>query len=1034
MRRNVASFICYLIIVLWPAHPALAALGTLPGFSPNPFFDEQVVTFNYSPDIRIHINAAAADSFDAAKPVGLALYALPNGNTIEQTVGKLLAPGDDWHYDIQHIGAQTRFLRRQIDEYNLVTVYLEAAQKSWPAWKSQHPNYAQIIKSLVEYLKSYFREYDPFIVLTGHSGGGRFIFSFMDAFSELPGYVDRIAFLDSNYGYEHSYGDKMIQWLNASPHHCLCVLAYNDSVALYNGQPIVSPTGGTWYRSRIMQKYFADYFSFVSEEDDDFIRHSALDGRVSFILKKNPQRQILHTVQVERNGFIHTMLSGTAEEGQGYVYYGDRAYGEWLQAGENDNTGLKIPLRAPNARSGSEFMQYILNMPFANRENAIYNEISTGNIPNFYRELMHLEASFTDAQGVLHQVAYEVMPDYLAVGSDSDYCRIPMGPLTAQRIADWFGACMPTRKLVDHVYLNAEIKLAPITYAPVGNNNEKVEKFIEHNTAIEGARNQVGGVVGQLVGGTKKDVVLSNLITDPSRPNHVVIYGWHRLNGVAIQPLTNIHSNSYVDYSHGIRLMNAHVTIDGGVSDIRTVLTDPVRYKILSDETGLMAQPTYIPDTSLPGKPGSFGVRSEPDGSVTVLLKYDNSVNYYHVFTSGDGLVFGEPIRYDTNEFVLDDLPQDTVVYFKLRAGNTAGMSAESEVLAVLPTTGATPEVLLVHGFDRPSTGNTFNFVRQHAGALAENSRPFDSATNEAITDGLFNLGDYTMVDYILGDESTADETFSSLEQTYVSSYLQGGGSLFVSGAEIAWDLDYKGSTADKAFFHDYLKAQYTADAPGGVSGTYYRAEGIDGGVFAGITDITFDDGTHGTLNVKWADALAAVNGGASVIRYKNVVTHTIGGVSYEGLFPGGTAAGKLVYTGFPFETVYPAATRNLLMAAILTFMEVGSSTVADEADAMPVQFRLSQNYPNPFSALSGNPLTTIEFVLPNISDVHIVVYNTLGATIREWNFSARQRGLHTIVWDGRSSAGQRVSSGTYFYRVTAGPYRGTKKMVVLNE
>ena len=47
----------------------------------------------------------------ASKPVLLVFYALPNGNTIEQTIGKAIGPGDDWHFDIQHIGAQTRFLR-----------------------------------------------------------------------------------------------------------------------------------------------------------------------------------------------------------------------------------------------------------------------------------------------------------------------------------------------------------------------------------------------------------------------------------------------------------------------------------------------------------------------------------------------------------------------------------------------------------------------------------------------------------------------------------------------------------------------------------------------------------------------------------------------------------------------------------------------------------------------------------------------------------------------------------------------------------
>ena len=58
---------------------------------------------------------------------------------------------------------------------------------------------------------------------------------------------------------------------------------------------------------------------------------SALDGRVQFILKENPERKIYHTVQVERNGFVHSMVSGTPNEGKGYEYFGPRAYSKWIQ-------------------------------------------------------------------------------------------------------------------------------------------------------------------------------------------------------------------------------------------------------------------------------------------------------------------------------------------------------------------------------------------------------------------------------------------------------------------------------------------------------------------------------------------------------------------------------------------------------------------------------------------------------------------------------------------------------------------------------
>ena len=293
----------------------------LSGFVTRPYFNEQICSFNYEPEIRVFINAPPAELFDSDNPTEIVLFALPNGNTIEQTIGKKLNTADDWHFDIQHIGAQTRFLRNQSLKNNLVVVYLETSQKSWPSWKSKYPDHPAIINSLVKYLTNLFAEYNPFVVLTGHSGGGRFTFSYLDNVKEIPHSIKRISFLDSNYGYNDSYGPKILEWLNASSENFLSVIAYNDSVALYNGKPFVSDTGGTWFRSKMMKNYLDDYFEFTEEENDEFIKYTALNGRIKFILKKNPDRLILHTVQVELNGFIQGMVSGTSLESVGYEYY-----------------------------------------------------------------------------------------------------------------------------------------------------------------------------------------------------------------------------------------------------------------------------------------------------------------------------------------------------------------------------------------------------------------------------------------------------------------------------------------------------------------------------------------------------------------------------------------------------------------------------------------------------------------------------------------------------------------------------------------
>jgi len=252
---------------------------------------------------------------------------------------------------------------------------------------------------------------------------------------------------------------------------------------------------------------------------------------------------------------------------------------------------IHLPDRSPNAIQGSQFMQQIINMEFNQREPLIRDQILAGNIPDFLRNLITLSSQFQDVNGVTHTVEYDVFPDYLAIGSNNDFCRNPMGPKSAQAIADAFGCILPTRKLVDDIWKHATIHLSPIPYAPVGTENNKVYKFIQHNTDIETARITAGGQLGELILGIKKDVVLTNILL--TKPGFVAIYGWHYTTGVPIQPLYVGHVDFYVDYSHGIRLINAVMRVDGIPMRAQDILRDPVLYKLISDENGPMSQPYY---------------------------------------------------------------------------------------------------------------------------------------------------------------------------------------------------------------------------------------------------------------------------------------------------------------------------------------------------------------------------------------------------------------------------------------------------------
>jgi len=566
----------------------------LPGFNYSGFFDEQqLIRENTNTGTRMLINAPIK-GFEKGKKVLLVFYALPNGNSIEQTFGKKLKAGDDWHFNIQHIGAQTRFLRTIIKDKVLVVVYLENAYKSWPQWKANTPDYAIQVKKMVDEVKGIFSSWEVNVALNGHSGGGRFIFSYLDAFPEIPNDVVRIAFLDSNYGYEDSiYGKKLVYWLKKGSDKFLCALAYNDSVVVYNGKPLVSPKGGTWYRTKMMHNYLSAQFQFKKLEHDSLIWHFSKRKRIEIILKTNPDKKIYHTVQVERNGFIHSMLSGTKDEAKKYAYFGTRVYSGFIA----DSVvipirSLSIPERPWEAESGSAFIQRVSEMSLPEREEEIYKAIASGNIPGFLKNTITLKDTFADASGKMHQVEYEVLPDYLSVGNDADFCRIPMNPYTAQRLANDFGASLITSKLSDHIWQNASVKLAPFNYIPVGNANELVQKFRDHNAQIEKQRKEANGKNGELVAGIKKDIILSERIAKQARK--VVIYGWHKPDGKPIQPVYSGHVDWYVDYSHGIRLINNQVLIDGKAMMFSEVLKDPVLYRIFSDENQPMKQPFYM--------------------------------------------------------------------------------------------------------------------------------------------------------------------------------------------------------------------------------------------------------------------------------------------------------------------------------------------------------------------------------------------------------------------------------------------------------
>ena len=286
-------------------------------------------SFRIHGDIKITIDKPA--HLSANYKTIIVFFALPNGNTTEQTMGKKMQSGDDWHFDIQHIRAQTKFIRQQIVNKNFIVIYLENNYKSWPAWKQKHPNFRREIPHLIDSLAGLIKVKYKAIYLNGHSGGGSFIFGYLAGVEAIPSEVKRITFLDSDYGYDSSYYSKFKNWLQNVKGSSLNVFAYNDSVALYNGKPVVSATGGTWYRSHLLLHHLQADFSFSRTNTDSLIIYKNDNERIQFYFKINTDRGIYHTQQVELNGFIHSVLCGTKKDSKGYTYYDNRAYSDFIE-------------------------------------------------------------------------------------------------------------------------------------------------------------------------------------------------------------------------------------------------------------------------------------------------------------------------------------------------------------------------------------------------------------------------------------------------------------------------------------------------------------------------------------------------------------------------------------------------------------------------------------------------------------------------------------------------------------------------------
>jgi len=320
---------------------------------------------------------------------------------------------------------------------------------------------------------------------------------------------------------------------------------------------------------------------------------------------------------------------------------------------------------------------------------------------------------------------------------------------------------------------------------------------------------------------------------------------------------------------------------------------------------------------------GRVVVRWTPPVTDAVGLGGDAATGY-RVYTSADGLGWSNGVAVTgMTAYTITGLADGDLLFVRVAATNEGGESLPTEVLGV--RVGVAAGVLLVNGFDRlnrtlgvrevdPVEGynvrmlldrmNRHDYVIQYGQVI---THPFDSASNEAVQTGEVRLDDYAVVVWMLGEESVADETLSAVERAALTEFLGRGGALFLSGTEIGWHLDYL--EGDPDFYTDVLRASYDGD-----DAETYLVTPTDGAIFEGLPPFRFD--AEGMYDADSPDRLLAVNGSLAALSYSGGLGGTAA-VQYESDAPG---CERLVYFGFPFETIWPHQ-RPAVMGRVLDFL-----------------------------------------------------------------------------------------------------------------
>ncbi|KQC05236.1 MAG: hypothetical protein APR54_00035 [Candidatus Cloacimonas sp. SDB] len=293
-------------------------------------------------------------------------------------------------------------------------------------------------------------------------------------------------------------------------------------------------------------------------------------------------------------------------------------------------------------------------------------------------------------------------------------------------------------------------------------------------------------------------------------------------------------------------------------------------------------------------------------------------------------------------------------------------------------------------------------------------------------------LMDYDMILWFTGYNWSSNTTLSVTDEENLAAFVDNGGWLYLNSADYLWDKfvlsrDNKPelrqgpelALSDTTFAYNYLGLRYLIHDywPGNADIPVF---GNSGSFLANFWTILDYDGLwlyqdylqeHVGIDLMSSE-LEDGTPGANAIMYGNTLFST---VPFFGYGTHDILVDYLSYVLSYYNEMTGGVGRGL------------SGNIEEDDDVVPAHTELLGNYPNPF-----NPETNIFFTLAEGSEVELTIYNIKGQMIRTLTEGTYGMGQHSVQWDGKDESGTAVTSGVYFYKITAGSYNSMKKMILL--